>query len=282
MQSTEDILLSDLYWRLHRNATISSFLLFLSSNNLIYYKDFFDFGNFHGPTISIEKSLLSVVIFVWATYAILVFWFEGDKEQASKTLESRKDLKKQTEDIENVLQSIRSHLSIIQSRTHTDLARLSSTLNSLERHRIGDSPAAMDIKEKTAAISEDDFRHFESNLSRNEQYEILRRFKLAAIEAIYARMSVLLQLSRDELKVNIDDISRMTAGARSHLSEVESLLQRKKRAMHFEISRDKARVFLTGKYIPGLFYAFALLHFIGLYCAVAYSALDWLKLMKVY
>ena len=272
----KDVLLSDLYWKLHRNSTISSFLLFLSSNKLIYV------ASLLGVNFVKNDYLVSFFLFVWATYAFAVFWFEGSREGARKSTEVREKSQKQIENFEKIYQQIGTDLTIIHARMEPVIGRMGQNIESLERKRAADSPTFADIRGQSMLISNDELALFQSCLKDEDNINALGKLKGSIADGMYARMSEILQHSQTDLSESLNGISGIVSGLTEQLHKAEGLLNTKRREISIRLSTDKIRVFLTGRSIPFVFYLLASVHFLGLYFSWAPSALDLLKRIHVF
>ena len=273
----KDVLLSDLYWKLHRNSTISSFLLFLSANKLIHV------ANLLGATVEKNDNLVSFFLFIWASYAVAVFFFEGSREEARKSIEVREEKRRQLENFEKIYQEIKTSLTYIRGHLESNVGRMKSNIDSLERNRDSVSPVSTDIRFKCSLDSKDDELHIAQICSQSEDRRAaLTKIKQTIADAMYGKMSIILQHSQSDLQESVNGITKTVDNLVEQLHKAEGLLNTKNRQLALGLSIDKMRVFLTGRSIPLVFYGFALIHFIGLYCTLAPSALDVLKLMKVY
>ena len=272
MQSTKDILLSELYWKLHRNSTISSFLLFLSSNGLIHIQSLL------GATVE-EKNdnLVSFLLFVWASYAAAVFLFEGSREGARKTIEVREKDQKQVENFEKVYEEIRTSLTIIKARLEPVLGRMGSNIESLERNRNSVSPGSIHIRERARLISKSDELAFLQICSQDEDsLAALTKLKGTIADGMYEGMSEILQHSQADLHQSVNGVSKIVDELVEQLRKAEGLLNTKNRQIAIKLSTEKIRSISTGLWIPFAFYLLAIVHFAGLYCPHFPSAIDLL------
>ena len=237
MSETRENLLSELYWRLHRNATLSSFLLFLSANHLINIK------LIEGATVKIPDSLLSILIAIWATYAIIVFVFEGGREEALKTEKARSDIKE-------TLRVVNETYNLIYTNINIRSANLDSSVRTIE--------------------------HFASILNKTSD----PNDPLANLP--HSELQKILNSRIDEINHAVTSVSNSTNESKHDLNRVEKILQTNNKNVDRMLFRDRVRSFVTGLWPPRLLYALALLHFFGNYFTLGHSILDWMRWMQFY
>ena len=270
------VLLSDLYWRLHRNATISSFLLFLASNQFLHISEI------EGTVVKLDDSLLTIFLAAWATYAIAVFAFEGGREGSVKSVEARAEITRRQISAENAYQQIAIEVNTFKNASGQALSAFRNSLQYLEANKKSDSPPAENLKKRLLSIYAHDFSLFQEHANERNFHELYSQTKIQMFDEIYNQLTSILQLSKDELKIGIVSIDGSLKSISTRIDKLEGTLKKEKRATNYKITAEKVRVILTGRALPIAFYIFSVMHFFGNYIKVTSSSLDYLRWMHVY
>lgn len=210
-------LLSDSYWRLHRNAILSSLILFLVTNQQV------SIDSIDGLTVSISYFLLSVIVFIWSTYAIIVLSLEGSREAALKTADTRADISQELTKIIEACDAVAKEINIRGARAQASISGIEGFARFLQ-------------------ISEEE----KTPLAQLPPKEIRNLFDQRF----------------DEIEKSLAHFKSLVSGSRTDLKRLSSLLTRRKKKIEVYLWKDRLRSFVTGLYLPAIFYVASLLYFI--------------------
>ena len=272
----KETLLSDLYWRLHRNTTLASLLLFLSSNGLLHI------SGFEGADVDISDSLISFFLFVWATYALTVFALEGGREESVKSLEAQFVIKQRIETASKIYNEIGTNLNDYRKRIDPIVNGMSAAIKSSVVHKDTDGPIANQLRMLLTESNNFEMMNLQRELNEKNSVDSIRRLKSQIFDSIYSRLSESVKFSEVELDQGVARLNQLLQATQSDLEKVGKLLKREDTFNKVDITAENIRIFFTGKPLPILFYIFSILHFSGLYFPIFSSFLDYIHRIHAY
>ena len=269
-------LLSELYWRLHRNATIASFLLFLSSNKLISVQ------GLEGLRANLPQGLLSIIIMTWATYAIAVFCLEGRREDALKSGQSRRDIEITLKKIDDLFNTIATKDNIRRSALEPAIDRIDYISSFVEISATNETSITAIINSEIL----NSLQRFQSNWGDLDLNALRLKFyskaKSALAVDVTARISNILESKIGDLQSSTAIVAQAMRGVQDDLDQLRNLLSANRRPVEILLFQEKLRRFATGTWIPFGLYLIAVAHFLGNYFHVFDSILDYLKYLGAY
>ena len=260
-------LLSELYWKLHRNSLISSGLLFLSAAHFIVL------SNYDGAVVKIPENIQSILLFTWATYAIAVLCLEGRKDESSKSATSRAEIEKKRQTLGGAaarMVSTADEFSRLAKQSldkiiiHLNNADYQDAINSATKDRMWSNIQLLEVE-----VSELEFQD-----GRFEQVTDVNKIKKVIFDKVFGEMKVLSLASASDLEQSQVLLNNAISFIDKMRNEFKLILRKNERAKALELSTETARAFFTGVYIPIGLYIIAISHFLGLYFDVFPSILD--------
>ena len=262
-------LLSEIYWKLHRNSLASSTLLFLSANYLLNLR------KYEGAVVDIPQNLQSALFFIWSTYAIIVLFLEGRKDESSRSARNRAQ-------IENKYQVLNNSCTRIEETTRRfildaehGLQRILAQIGKLENSIVVGDATRQNI---WSQIESESFGVGNAIAGGQDGQELVdvAELKKQIFDSAFSKMSILAFGTSEDLQAASRNLIKCQELLVDNCDSLQKIHTASKISRSIDFSKEGLRVFVTGVYLPASLYFISSLHFVGMFFRKAPSLLIFL------